>query len=39
MYSKIYNYVGIFVFLADLGLYTIAIREIANNKKDSEKIV
>ena len=39
MYSKIYNYVWIFVFLADLGLYTIAIREIANNKKDSEKIV
>lgn len=38
-YSKIYNYIWIFVFLADLGLYTIAIREITNNKKESAKIV
>lgn len=39
LYSKIYNYVGIFVFLADLGLYTITIREISDNQKDSKKIV
>ncbi|QFR38937.1 oligosaccharide flippase family protein [Candidatus Gracilibacteria bacterium 28_42_T64] len=39
LYSKVYNYIGIFVFLADLGLYAIAIREISANKKDSEKIV
>ena len=28
LYSKIYNYLWIFSFFADLGLYTIAIREI-----------
>ncbi len=39
LYSKIYNYIGIFVFLADLWLYAITIREITNNKKDSAKIV
>lgn len=39
LYSKIYNYIGIFVFLADLWLYAISIREISNNKKDSAKIV
>jgi len=39
LYSKVYNYIGIFVFLADLWLYAITIREITNNKKDSSKIV
>lgn len=39
LYTKIYNYIGIFVFLADLWLYAISIREISNNKKDSSKIV
>jgi len=39
LYSKIYNYIWIFVFLADLWLYAITIREITNNKKDSSKIV
>ena len=39
LYSKIYNYIWIFVFLADLGLYAITIREISNNKNDSSKIV
>ncbi len=39
LYNKIYNYLWIFAFLADLGLYTIAIREITNNKKDTSKIV
>ncbi|MDD2907655.1 MAG: oligosaccharide flippase family protein [Candidatus Gracilibacteria bacterium] len=39
LYSKIYNYTGIFVFLADLGLYAISIREISNNRENSSKIV
>ena len=39
VYSKIYNYLWIFAFLADLWLYTIAIREISKNEKDSSKIV
>jgi len=39
MYSKIYNYLWIFSFFADLGLYTIAIREITKNEKDTRKIV
>ncbi len=39
LYTKIYNYIWIFVFLADLWLYAISIREISNNKKDSSKIV
>jgi len=39
LYLKIYNYIWIFVFLADLGLYTIAIREISANKSDTKKIV
>lgn len=30
VYSKVYNYLWIFAFLADLGLYTIMIREISN---------
>lgn len=39
LYLKIYNYIWIFVFLADLWLYTIAIREISANKPDTKKIV
>ena len=39
LYSKIYNYIWIFVFLADLWLYAIAIREITANKDDSSRIV
>lgn len=39
LYSKIYNYIWIFVFLADLWLYAITIREITANKEDSSKIV
>lgn len=38
-YSKMYNYLWIFAFLADLWLYTITIREISKNKEDSEKII
>jgi O-antigen/teichoic acid export membrane protein len=39
LYSKIYNYIWIFVFLADLWLYAITIREITSNKDNSSKIV
>ena len=39
LYSKIYNYLWIFAFLADLGLYTIMIREIAKWEEKSSKIV
>ena len=31
LYSKIFNYLWIFAFLADLGLYTIMIREISDH--------
>lgn len=39
LYDKVYNYVGIFVFLADLWLYAITIREITNNKEKSSFII
>ncbi len=39
LYSKVYNYLWIFAFLADLGLYTITIREITKNREDAKKIV
>lgn len=39
LYNKVYNYLWIFSFLADLWLYTITIREITNNPNDSEKIL
>lgn len=39
MYNKVYNYLGIFAFLADLGLYTITIREITHHKNNAGKIV
>ena len=38
-YNKVYNYLGIFAFLADLGLYAIMIREISLGKVGAEKIV
>lgn len=34
LYSKIYNYLSIFSVVADLGLYTITVREISDNKND-----
>lgn len=39
LYSKIYNYIWIFVFLADLWLYAITIREITANNENSFKII
>lgn len=38
-YNKVFSYLGIFAFLADLGLYTIAIREISKGKEKAEKII
>lgn len=38
LYSKIYNYLSIFSVVADLGLYTITVREISDNKDDPEKV-
>ncbi len=38
-YWKVYNYLLIFAFLADLWLYTISIREINKTPEKSEKII
>ncbi len=38
LYSKIYNYLSIFSVIADLGLYTITVREIAEHREDQKKI-
>lgn len=38
-YNKVFSYLGIFAFLADLWLYTIAIREISKGKERKEKII
>ncbi len=38
-YNKVFNYFGIFAFLADLWLYTITIREIARGIETKEKII
>lgn len=34
LYSKIYNYLSIFAVIADLGLYTITVREISENREN-----
>jgi O-antigen/teichoic acid export membrane protein len=34
LYSKIYNYLSIFAVIADLGLYTITVRELSAHKDD-----
>jgi len=41
LYTKIYNYLSIFAVIADLGLYTITVRELtkyADDKNMVEKI-
>jgi len=38
LYSKVYNYLSIFSVIADLGLYTITVREISEHKNDHEKV-
>lgn len=34
LYSKIYNYLSIFSVIADLGLYTITVRELSAHADD-----
>jgi O-antigen/teichoic acid export membrane protein len=38
LYSKIYNYLSIFAVIADLGLYTITVRELSANKDDPHMV-
>jgi len=38
-YNKVYSYLWIFAFLADLWLYTITVREISLQKEPKEKII
>jgi len=38
VYNKIFNYIFIFAFLVDLGLYAITVKEISSDKKNSEYI-
>ncbi len=35
LYSKIYNYLSIFAVIADLGLYTITVRELTKYADDN----
>lgn len=39
VYNKVYNYLAIFAFLADLWLYTLIIREVASGKISPEKVL
>ena len=38
LYSKIYNYLSIFAVIADLGLYTITVRELTRYQDDREMV-
>jgi O-antigen/teichoic acid export membrane protein len=38
LYSKIYNYLSIFAVIADLGLYTITVRELTRYQDDPEMV-
>lgn len=38
MYSKVYNYLSIFAVIADLGLYTITVREISQHRDDPDRV-
>lgn len=38
-YNKVYNYLAFFAFFADLGLYTIAIREISKDESKASYIL
>lgn len=39
LYNKVYNFLSIFAFLADLWLYTITVREISKDKENQSKII
>lgn len=38
LYSKIYNYLSIFAVIADLGLYTITVRELTRYADDEQMV-
>lgn len=38
-YTAIYDFVAVFAILADFGLFTIAVREMAHDEKNVEKIL
>ena len=38
LYSKIYNFLSIFAVIADLGLYTITVRELSKFQDNPEMI-
>ncbi len=38
LYSKIYNYLSIFAVIADLGLYTITVRELTKHAHDDTMV-
>ncbi len=38
LYSKIYNYLSIFAVIADLGLYTITVRELTRYQDDADMV-
>lgn len=38
LYAKIYNYLSIFSVIADLGLYTLSVREMSKNIDHPEKV-
>jgi O-antigen/teichoic acid export membrane protein len=38
LYSKIYNYLSIFAVIADLGLYTITVRELTRYQDDASMV-
>jgi O-antigen/teichoic acid export membrane protein len=38
LYSKIYNYLSIFAVIADLGLYTITVRELTKHADDVKMV-
>ncbi len=38
-YTAIYDFVAIFAILADFGLFTIAVREMAHDEKNKERIL
>ena len=38
-YTTIYDYTALFAIIADFGLFTIALREMAHDEKSTEKII
>lgn len=38
MYAKVHNYAAIFAAIADLGLFTITVRDIAAHRDDRDYV-